>query len=70
MNDLSKKIEKARELSWKRFGKSIIFYLPGMFHYNGINGKYPAISITGNQCALHCDHCRGKILESMIHTAT
>ncbi|MBW1697648.1 MAG: radical SAM protein [Deltaproteobacteria bacterium] len=70
MNDLSKKIEKARELSWKRFGKSVIFYLPGMFHYNGINGKYPAISITGNQCALHCDHCRGKILESMIHTAT
>ena len=70
MNDLTKKLTKARELSWGRFGKFITFYLPGMFHYNGMTGKYPAISITGNRCSLHCDHCRGKILDSMTPATT
>ena len=70
MHDLTQKLTKSRELSWKHFGKSITFYLPGMFHYHGMTGKYPAISITGNRCALHCDHCRGKILDSMVSTTT
>jgi len=53
-------------MSWKRFGKEITFYLPGMFLYNGLSGEYPAISITGSHCALHCDHCQSKTLEPMI----
>lgn len=53
-------------MSWQHFGKKIVFYLPGMFVQNGISGKYPAISITGNECALMCDHCHGKLLTSMI----
>ncbi|WP_268870626.1 radical SAM protein [Desulfotignum phosphitoxidans] len=36
-----------------------------MFVQNGITGKYPAASITGNKCAFKCDHCQGKILASM-----
>jgi lipoyl synthase len=63
------KLKKARELSWERFGKEITFYVPGMFSYNGIKGKYPALTITGEQCALHCDHCGGKLLETMIPTS-
>ena len=57
---------QAREMSWKQFGKRITFYLPGMFSYHGLKGKYPAVSITGGDCALQCDHCRGSILTPMI----
>ena len=58
----------ARELSWRHFGKSITFYLPGMFRLDGAIGKYPALSITGDDCVLGCDHCQGAILNRMIHT--
>ncbi len=70
MTALSKKLEEARELSWQRFGKQITFYLPGMFSYDGVSGKYPAVSITGSQCALQCDHCRGTLLRPMIAATT
>lgn len=66
MRDLEGKLKQARTLSWKRFGKKITFYLPGMFAYNGMGGRYPAVSITGGNCALKCDHCQGKLLETMI----
>jgi uncharacterized radical SAM superfamily protein len=29
-------------------------------------GRYPAISITGDLCALQCEHCKGKLLEPML----
>ena len=48
------------------FRSKIIFYLPGMFRYEGEWGKYPAISITGKNCELKCAHCNSKILESML----
>ena len=70
MSEFENRLKIARESSWQHFGKKIIFYLPGMFRLNGINGKYPAISITGNECALKCDHCQGKILDSMLQTST
>jgi hypothetical protein len=40
-----------------------------MFIQNGLSGKYSAISITGSRCDLMCDHCQGKLLESMIPAA-
>jgi uncharacterized radical SAM superfamily protein len=55
----------ARELSWRHLGRRITFYLPGMFRIDGHSGRYPAVSITGDQCALQCDHCQGKILAGM-----
>lgn len=70
MNDLDKLITRSREISWQTFGKKITFYHPGMFKYNGRWGKYPAISITGKHCELQCDHCKSKILESMIFATT
>ena len=70
MSKFEKRLKTARECSWHHFGKKIIFYLPGMFMLNGINGKYPAVSITGNECALKCDHCQGKLLNSMLQTST
>jgi len=38
-----------------------------MFMYYNEKGKYPAISITGKDCSLGCDHCKGHLLESMIN---
>ena len=67
---LADKLRRARELTWERLGKHITFYLPGMFTLDGIGGRYPAASITGAECALSCDHCGGKILESMLRTDT
>ncbi len=67
MAPLEAKLKRARDMSWERFGKRITFYLPGMFSYEGRSGKYPAISITGDQCALQCDHCRAKIIKCMPH---
>ncbi|MDO8726197.1 MAG: hypothetical protein Q7J35_09040 [Candidatus Methanoperedens sp.] len=31
---------------------------------------FPSISITGNECSLMCQHCRGKLLESLVHATT
>ncbi|NOX32718.1 MAG: radical SAM protein [Deltaproteobacteria bacterium] len=70
MSEFEKRLKMARESSWHHFGKKIIFYLPGMFVLNGVNGKYPATSITGKDCALKCDHCQGKILDSMLQATT
>jgi hypothetical protein len=63
---LRDKLTRARELSWKRHGKEITFYLPGMFLLDGVTGLYPAVSITGGDCALQCDHCKGVILKTMV----
>jgi len=63
---LIKRIEGARKLSWKYHSKRITFYLPGMFYLDGKTGLYPAVSVTGRQCALQCKHCRGKLLETMV----
>jgi len=50
--------------------KEIIFFLPGMFFCNGKTGKYPAVSITGDQCALDCEHCHGQLLKTMLPVDT
>lgn len=31
---------------------------------------FPSISITGNECSLMCQHCKGKLLESLVHATT
>ncbi len=68
MPNLTLKLEAARRQSWRTFGRQITFYLPGMFAYDGLAGRYPAASITGDRCALQCDHCRARILAPMIDT--
>ena len=65
--DLKELLNESRELSWKNFGKRLVCYIPGMFTYYNERGKYPAISITSNECALSCDHCKGQLLDTMIY---
>ncbi|MBF0529035.1 MAG: radical SAM protein [Deltaproteobacteria bacterium] len=59
-------LEKARLTAWKHFGRSLEFYLPGMFVLDGQTGLYPAVSLTGKRCQLGCDHCQGQLLTTMI----
>jgi hypothetical protein len=47
-------------------GAEITFYLPGMIRYENQRGRYPAISVTGSQCELQCEHCKGRLLNPMI----
>ncbi|MFO8017850.1 MAG: radical SAM protein [Promethearchaeia archaeon] len=47
----------ARKLTIKRFGHLLKIYIPGE--------KFPAISITGNECSLSCEHCNERYLENM-----
>lgn len=62
-------LERARQ---RHGARMLNFHVPG-FKVCGLNagagcGKdsWPAISITGGDCKLQCDHCKGKILAPMI----
>jgi len=47
----------AYNLKIQSFGNKIKIYTPGK--------RFPAISITGNECALECEHCNKKYLDGM-----
>jgi uncharacterized radical SAM superfamily protein len=64
------RLRAAREKSWDILGKKLTFYVPGMIRCDGVCGKYQAVSITGPACALHCEHCKGELLRSMIPATT
>ncbi len=68
-------MEASRALSWRHHGKTIRFYAPGFVHYETPHFQsspliFPSISVTGNFCALRCEHCNAKILETMIPATT
>ncbi len=66
MQNIEYKRKPDENSAWERPGQHITFFLPGMFRLNGHTGRYPAVSITGGDCALGCDHCRGTILSNML----
>ncbi|MHA1274620.1 MAG: radical SAM protein [Promethearchaeota archaeon] len=47
----------AQELTRKNFNNILKIYIP--------TKRFPAISITGNDCALQCEHCNKKYLNGM-----
>jgi lipoyl synthase len=65
-------MEQAFAIRKANFTNDIKFYAPGLKSYNipEFEQKKPnaflPISITGNACALDCDHCDTKILDPMI----
>ncbi len=67
---IERKIKKPALGDVEDSGRLITFFVPGMIRLNGISGKYQAVSITGNHCALQCEHCGGKLLESMAWATT
>lgn len=55
--------------------RPIRFHTPSFKTYatselSGRRGSWPAVSITGGECKLQCDHCKAKILEPMIPATT
>ncbi|TFF84789.1 radical SAM protein [Candidatus Heimdallarchaeota archaeon] len=50
-------INKAREMSWKEFGRKLKAYYPGR--------AFPSISITGEKCEQNCLYCNGHYLKGM-----
>ncbi|MBS7655086.1 radical SAM protein [Candidatus Bathyarchaeota archaeon] len=69
---LEEEIKLAREASWKNLGRKIVFFTPSFIYYKKHFSpwSFPSISITGESCALKCDHCDGKILKTMIPALT
>lgn len=67
---LEELLAQAREISWSHFGPYLEIYTPGMFVAYGQRGHYPAVSLTGPQCSLSCQHCAGKLLETMLPATT
>ncbi len=67
--------KKFSGMSGEQIGR-VNFYTPTFKVYasSEITGcgksAWPAISITGGDCKLQCDHCKAKILEPMIATRT
>lgn len=68
--ELEALLAQARELSWAHHGRRLSLHLPGMFVAYGRRGRYPAVSLTGAQCDLACDHCAGRLLETMLPAQT
>jgi len=53
------------------FGDRLTFSIPGTVSYHDAafplqKERFAAISVTGRRCDLGCDHCKGRLLESMI----
>jgi len=71
VDEIRDPVIRARELSWKYFGRKIRFYVPSFAHYKNryfrsVPMLFPSISVTGTHCALDCKHCGGRILDTMI----
>ena len=62
-SSISELAKESNELTTKIFGKEILFYRPGF----GLSGKdsFPTFSVTGESCALQCEHCKARVLRSM-----
>lgn len=67
--ELEELLARAREAARARGGRRLTIATPGMFTAYGRRGRYPAVSLTGSACGLGCDHCRGRLLESMLPAA-
>lgn len=56
-NELMPFFNLALEITRKEFKNLLKIYIP--------NKRFPALSITGNECALGCEHCNKKYLDNM-----
>lgn len=64
-------VRDAQAISWKNFDRQILFAAPSQKHYD--TGMYQnqrksfmTLSVTGDACALSCEHCGMKVLEGML----
>ena len=55
--------------------RKVKFYAPSFAYHKASHdcssqAKFPTISVTGNECALDCKHCGGKVLGTMLPAET
>lgn len=67
---LAEHFKRAEYIVRRNFANRVYLYAPGMVnyettYYRSNSLSFPAISVTGRRCHLSCDHCGGKLLESM-----
>jgi hypothetical protein len=69
--NISEKYSDGFEIRKNCFNSEMHFYAPSIKSYetedfkNDKSDSFPPLSITGNSCALKCDHCNAEILKSM-----
>lgn len=74
--ELASLFEEAFSLSRARFSDVIHFFMPSMVHYDTPQYtasnpyRFPSISVTGGACQLQCEHCKGRLLATMIPATT
>lgn len=56
-NKIEEFFKLAKNISIENFDNILKIYIP--------NKRFPAISITGNECSLNCEHCNKKYLDGM-----
>ena len=64
-------VENPFEIRNENFPKEIAFYGPGLkphitSEFSGSLKEFVSISVTGNNCALNCEHCNTKMLDNML----
>jgi hypothetical protein len=64
-------VENPFEIRKENFSNEITFYGPGLkphitSEFSGSLKEFISISVTGNNCALNCEHCKTKMLDSML----
>ncbi|MBS7246868.1 MAG: radical SAM protein [Candidatus Jordarchaeales archaeon] len=70
--ELRRLLGAAYRVRSENFPNTIQFYFPGMVHFEAsfhraVNPyRFPAVSVTGKACQLNCDHCKGRLLRSMM----
>ncbi|RLF11799.1 MAG: radical SAM protein [Thermoprotei archaeon] len=72
---LEEVLATSRRISWANFGKKLLLYTPSFIYYEISNYRnvgcpFPSFSVTGDFCALRCEHCDASLLTSMIPTIT
>jgi uncharacterized radical SAM superfamily protein len=64
-------LERAWKTRMENFPPQLNFSVPSAKtyiteHYKNKKNRFVNVSITGRMCELNCEHCKGKLLESMI----
>ena len=67
-------LDKAWSLRTAEFPDELVVSAPGAKtyiteHHSNKRNTFVNISVTGNDCALNCEHCKGSLLDSMNHAS-
>ncbi|MGQ9629103.1 MAG: radical SAM protein [bacterium] len=66
------RFDRPWEIRRRNFPDEVYFFAPSLVRYNtdefsnAVSSRFIPVSVTGRVCALRCEHCRGRILQSMI----